>query len=308
METERCWQEAADLLSGEFLEGLYLSDNSRFETWLLAERRRWRGRSRVVLTGARDEFIRRGRYTEALRYGQRLLQLAPWDEEANRQAMRLLAWTDQREAALRQFAVCEQVLAEQLAVEPSRETVVLWRQIQGGELKIPPRPPAFLTERTARRDASSSLFVARERELIWLKDALDKALAGRGGLVFLTGGPGRGKTVLMDAFTRQAMKAHPDLLAAKGNCDAGAVDPYLPFRDVMAMLTGDVEARWSAGAISREHARRLWQTLPLVAQTLLEHGPHLLRILLTGTTLLNRATAAEPAGAPWLPQLREQVQ
>ena len=38
METERRWQEAADLLGGEFLEGLYLSDNSRFETWLLAER------------------------------------------------------------------------------------------------------------------------------------------------------------------------------------------------------------------------------------------------------------------------------
>ncbi len=38
MEIERRWQEAADLLGGEFLEGLYLSDNSRFESWLLAER------------------------------------------------------------------------------------------------------------------------------------------------------------------------------------------------------------------------------------------------------------------------------
>lgn len=32
METERRWQDAADLLSDEFLEGLYLSDNLRFET------------------------------------------------------------------------------------------------------------------------------------------------------------------------------------------------------------------------------------------------------------------------------------
>ena len=237
---------------------------------------------------------------EALGYGQRLLQLAPWDEEAHRQVMRLLAWTGQREAAMRQFAVCEQILAEQLAVEPSRETVDLLRQIQERELKIPATPPAFLTERKARRDDSGSLFVARERELTWLNQALDSALAGQGGLVFLTGGPGRGKTVLMDAFARQAMEAHPDLLVAKGSCDAGAADPYLPFRDVMAMLTGDVEARWSAGTISREHARRLWEAMPLVAQALLEHGPHLLPILLTGTTLLNRATAAEPAGAPWL--------
>jgi DNA-binding SARP family transcriptional activator len=196
METERRWPEAADLLGGEFLEGLYLSDNSRFETWLLAERGRWRGRSRVVLACARDQLTRHGRYAEALLYGQRLLQLAPWDEEANRQVMRLLVWTGQREAALRQFAVCEQVLAEQLTVEPSRETVDLLRQIQERKLQIPATPPAFLTERKARRDDSGSLFVARERELTWLNQALDSALAGQGGLVFLTGGPGRGKTVL----------------------------------------------------------------------------------------------------------------
>ena len=45
--------------------------------------------------------------------------------------------------------------------------------------------------------------------------------------------------------------------------------------DVMAMLTGDVEARWSAGTISGAHARRLWGATPLAAQALLEQGPHL---------------------------------
>ena len=181
METERRWQEAADLLGGEFLEGLYLSDNLEFETWLLAERERWRERSRVILASAREQLTRHGRYADALLYGQRLLQLAPWDEEANRQVMRLLAWTGQREAALRQFGVNEQVLVEQLGVEPSRETVDLLRQIQERELKIPATPPAFLTEKKARRDDSHSLIVARERELAWLNRALDSALAGQGG-------------------------------------------------------------------------------------------------------------------------------
>jgi hypothetical protein len=56
----------------------------------------------------------------------------------------------------------------------------------------------------------------------------------------------------MDAFARQALVSYPDLLIARGNCDAysGAGDAYSPFRDVMAMLTRDVEARWSAGTIS----------------------------------------------------------
>lgn len=135
--------------------------------------------------------------------------------------------------------------------------MVLRRQIQERELATPQSPPAFLAEKVTRRGASSPLFVARERELNWLKDALDNALAGRGGIVFLTVGPGCGKTVLMDAFARQAMEVNLDLLAVRGSCVAGAANPYSPFRDVMAMLTGDVEASWPAGTISGEHARRL---------------------------------------------------
>jgi hypothetical protein len=59
-------------------------------------------------------------------------------------------------------------------------------------------------------------------------------------------------------------------LAATGNCSAisGLGDPYLPFRDVMEMLTGDVETRWLAGTISRDHARRLWGALPVVIPAL----------------------------------------
>lgn len=41
LEKEKRWTEAADLLTGEFLEGHYLEENPEFETWLLAERERW---------------------------------------------------------------------------------------------------------------------------------------------------------------------------------------------------------------------------------------------------------------------------
>ena len=42
------------------------------------------------------------------------------------------------------------------------------------------------------------------------------------------------------------------------NAFSGAGDPYLPFREIMDLLTGDVESRWSAGAFSTTQARRLW--------------------------------------------------
>ncbi|UCC88670.1 MAG: tetratricopeptide repeat protein, partial [Anaerolineales bacterium] len=306
LEAEERWREAAELLGGEFLEGLYLDDNLAFENWLLGERERWGGRTQTILAHVTEGYTRRGQYSDALHYARRLLQLTPWNEGAHRQVMRLLAWTGHRGAALRQFEACKQTLWEELGVEPAEETSTLYQQIQAGELDLPPQLPAFLTEEGARRAAERPPFVARERELAQLDAFLEAALAGQGRVIFITGGPGRGKTALMDAFARRAMEAHPSLLVASGNCNAysGVGDPYLPFRDVVAMLTGDVEAKWDAGAITRDHARRLWAAFPLVVQALLDHVPHLMHVFVPRAALLSRAVAAGGAGAPWLARLR----
>jgi adenylate cyclase len=102
------------------------------------------------------------------------------------------------------------------------------------------------------------------------------------------------------------MRARPDLLVVRGDCNAysGAGDPYLPFRDVMAMLTGDLEPRWLAGSISSEHARRLWVVLPLVIPALLAGGSSLIGTLVDGDALLSRAAAAMPDRSDWLERLR----
>ena len=57
-------------------------------------------------------------------------------------------------------------------------------------------------------------------------------------------------------FSRCAQERHANLVFAGGNCNAytGAGDPYLPFRDILGLLTGDVEARWAAGAIGQQDA------------------------------------------------------
>jgi DNA-binding SARP family transcriptional activator len=127
LEARERWGEAADLLGGEFLEGLSLDHNPEFENWLLAERERWRRRAERVLRRIIEGHTRRGRYTDALHHAQRLLQLAPWDEETHRQIMRFLAWTGQRGAALRQFESCKRALREELDVAPASETVALYR-------------------------------------------------------------------------------------------------------------------------------------------------------------------------------------
>jgi DNA-binding SARP family transcriptional activator len=309
LEAQERWGEAAELLGGEFLEGVYLEHNLEFETWLLGERERWRGRAEMILKHVIDAHQRRGRYSDAIQQAQRLLQLAPWDEDAHRQVMRLLAWTGQRGAARRQFEMCKRALREELEVEPAVETIALYEQIQAGKLDLPPQLPAFLTEEKARHAFERTPFVGREGELAQLQVFVETALAGQGQVVFITGGPGRGKTALLNAFAQQAMEKHPNLLVASGNCNAysGVGDPYLPYRDVMAMLTGEVESRWDAGAISRDHASRLWAVFPLVVQVLLNHGPQLLDVFVPGEALLSRCVTTEYDTPPWLPKLREHL-
>ncbi|MGD9405823.1 MAG: AAA family ATPase, partial [Anaerolineae bacterium] len=207
---------------------------------------------------------------------------------------------------------CRSALVEGLGVEPSAETVALARRIRAGE----PGPetvraelPAFLEVDLPRTERP--VFVGREREMSRLDGFLARALGSEGRTIFVTGGPGRGKTALLSEFARQAMENQPDLLVANGSCSAltGVGDAYLPFREIMAMLTGDLEARWYAGSISREHAQRLWGALHGTTRALLEHGPDVISTLVRGPELLARATAAAgPQDGAWLQRLADLVQ
>jgi hypothetical protein len=126
-------------------------------------------------------------------------------------------------------------------------------------------------------DGEPAVFVAREGELAQLNSLLERALAGQGRVTFITGEAGSGKTALLQEFARRAQEVHGDLVVANGNCSAytGIGDAYLPLREIMELLTGNVEARWAAGAMSQGHARRLWRMLPYAAQALVEAGPDL---------------------------------
>jgi len=149
--------------------------------------------------------------------------------------------------------------------------------------------PDFLEQET--KEAPGPVFVGRKRELARLQGFLDQVQAGQGRVVFITGGPGQGKTALMTEFSRRVMELQPDLLVARGSCDSysGVGDPYLPFRDILAMLTGDVESRYTAGLISAELARRLWNILPEVISAIMDSGLDLINRLLSARDLLTRA-------------------
>lgn len=169
--------------------------------------------------------------------------------------------------------------------------------------------PAFLTTPTQEPGRQGTGFVSRVRELSQLNEHLETAQRGDGRVVFITGEAGSGKTALMTEFANRAETAHAALKVASGHCSefAGMGDPYLPFRDVLSMLSGEVQARWVAGAISQERARRLWTLMPATSQALVEQGPDLLDVFVAADTLWRRVTTMVPADREWLKRLGARV-
>jgi DNA-binding SARP family transcriptional activator/predicted ATPase len=301
-------RQAAGLYQGDFLAGFVLPDNQGFEDWISCTRQQLHYQAMQILLHLAGYYEGQGRYKQAARFALRQVALEPWLEEAHRQLMRALAASGQRSAALAQYETCRRILEAELGSAPDPQTTALYEQIrdhQPGPARsvvsrldvTTPPPPIFLDSAVTPKRTTSPVFVGRERQLERLGEFLEAALAGNGQLVFITGDAGRGKTALIDHFIQRAQAAYPDLIVAFGGCNAytGLGDPYLPFREIMGMLTGEVEARWTAGAITRSHAQRLWNALPLVVQVLLENGPALIDIFTPGAALLARAAQAMPA-------------
>ncbi|MBV7339240.1 DUF2791 family P-loop domain-containing protein [Chloroflexi bacterium TSY] len=277
----------------------------------------------------------REEYDPAITAAQRWLDLDPLHEPTHRQLMRLYAWSDQHANALRQYRECERILKEEVGVGPDAATVELFEAIKTRQVSAPfiasksestplsyrgaisPLEHAIVT---VPQPETPSLFVGRHRELARLDEYLHSALSGHGQIVFVTGEAGAGKTALVGEFVRRAQENNTDLLVTYGNCNAqtGLGDPYLPFRELLAMLTGDASAMLSRnddeaeaeewqGPMSDENVVRLQRFLPEFGRILVEKGPELIDRLVSGSGVVQRAdhsTQQEPA---WFEQLATQT-
>jgi predicted ATPase/class 3 adenylate cyclase len=174
----------------------------------------------------------------------------------------------------------------------------------------PTKLPAFLDIDADEVVSQRPVFVARERELSQLHSRLEKSISGDGQVVLITGGAGRGKTALINEFCFRALQQYDDLITARGisNAHTGISDPYLPFREITRILTGDVETILSAGNIQPDHAKRLWALLPITVDALLKRGPSLVDVFVHGAALLERIETASPENVNRIRQLKELVE
>lgn len=149
------------------------------------------------------------------------------------------------------------------------------------------------------------ILLARERELRQLDDSLERTLAGRATVTFVTGEAGSGKSALLDEFRRRAAERSSELVVATGVCDAqtGIADPYLPFREVLGELTGARPADRAAPDGGEPKKLPRW-TLASV-RALVEHGPDLVDLLVPGGAILTKLGTRAVKGSPWARRLAE---
>ncbi len=130
-------EEAVSLYRGDLLEGFH-PRAPVFEEWLTGEREVLRQLAVQALDDLLAHAEDAGDYPRAIRAGVRLLSLDPMQESLHRKLMRLHAEQGQRGAALRQYRVLRELLANEFDAAPQNETEALHRAIREGRVGGPP--------------------------------------------------------------------------------------------------------------------------------------------------------------------------
>ncbi|MFZ1399386.1 MAG: BTAD domain-containing putative transcriptional regulator, partial [Candidatus Promineifilaceae bacterium] len=206
-------EEAVALVRGEFLAGLNFPSET-WQAWLTNQREHLQQQALAALTQLREAKMQLGEWTAVLHLAQRQLQLEPWLEAAHRAIMTAHAQLGDRAAALAQFAQCQQILGDELGVEPEEETTILWERMkeEGGILPssfslLPSSFSLLPFPFPGNLPHPTSPFFGREAEQTVL---LQRLVDPNYRLVTLVGTGGIGKTRLAIEVGRQVQTSFPD--------------------------------------------------------------------------------------------------
>jgi predicted ATPase/DNA-binding SARP family transcriptional activator len=302
--------EAARAYQGELLPGFY-------DDWVGIERDRFQSIFHKKMNLLIEGLVQDGAWDQVLEWAEHWIRHAHAPEPAFGAMMKAFAALGNHAMLRSTYDRCVEAVQRDLAIEPSKKIQQLFNQLSEHDLEPralspsttgdrPPKEPSFLMK--AMPDpVEEHAFVACETELATLDKHLQEMLVGKGKVVFITGEVGSGKTALLDEFTRRSLRAYSDLAVASGNCNAhtGMGDPYLPLREILCQLTGDVEGRLEAGAITRLHAHRLWMLLPKSIPALLDAGPGLIGTFIPSELLFERASTNPPDREDWQQRLKQ---
>jgi predicted ATPase/DNA-binding SARP family transcriptional activator len=116
-----------------FLAGFSMPDSPAYEEWVLLKRAVIERQISATLLCLARHFEEQDELERALRHARQWADMDPWQEEAHRLVMRLLASAGRRNEALQHYETCRRLLAEELGTEPTESTRKLYEQLQQGE-------------------------------------------------------------------------------------------------------------------------------------------------------------------------------
>ncbi|MBT8398070.1 MAG: AAA family ATPase, partial [Gemmatimonadetes bacterium] len=281
---------AVSLRPRPFMDGFHLPESQAFEDWRAAEARRLD----ELVEEALEELARVAYGAEdwksAINYWARLSDMDPYNTRY------CMGWVDTLEAsgdpgnAIRLGEDHIELLRDDLGAEPPSDLPFRLDALRlgaggkkDGDVSIGGARGAdgglpFGVRPSAAGAFRHQAFGGRQEELDRLRGFLEGTMEGRGGVALITGEAGTGKTALATEFSRRMEVFYPNLVVATGhgNAHTGSGDPYLLFREVLCLLTGDVEEGYAAGSISLDRAKRLWALFPVSVGALLARGPDLI--------------------------------
>lgn len=118
------WEQALKLYAGDLLDELE-------GEWCISLRERLRTRFLETLPQLAQALMRQQAYDRARKWYETLVRRDPLEESAYRGLMRLYALTGDRNAVLKTYRDCVDVLAEELGAAPTAETRALYMSLAG---------------------------------------------------------------------------------------------------------------------------------------------------------------------------------
>jgi DNA-binding SARP family transcriptional activator len=227
--------EALSLYKGDFLDGFSLSDSPQFDDWVNFERERYRLMAMHGFADLSHRYEANHNYSAALASARRALAFNPFQEDVQRDIMRLLYLNGDRAGVIQEYEALRKLMDEELGVLPMPETRALYDSIINDTFTPPLTEPRSQFS-TINISVEKPLlpFLGRDAELEILKGQLSA-----GKLILLEGDPGIGKTRLAFELIASETRGKPSALVLQGI--AYELEQGLPYQPVV-----DAIRKWLA--------------------------------------------------------------